>query len=99
MSAWISVKERLPQPGQAVISYSEKAAYKIAITIYEEIQNQQYFWSYLSSGCGCCDDCQEGVTHWMMLPERPKTFVKFSNCSSILNDGLVNIKIDNNSVN
>lgn len=68
---WISVKDRLPEINQWVISYSPNFRSSIAITQYEKSTDES-FWSLLSSGCGCCDGVMQNVTHWMQLPELPK---------------------------
>jgi hypothetical protein len=71
---WISVKERLPEADQIVLSTDGK---KVAATIFVSFQKiEEYFWEYLSSGCGCCDEDMKdedmkGVTYWMPLPNPP----------------------------
>ena len=58
MPEWISVKDRLPEELKPVITYSKNNGYQIAM--YTSIS-----W-YFSKLC-------EDPTHWMPLPEAPKT--------------------------
>ena len=62
---WISVEERLPEPGQGVLVYDDCEYMSVADythdkhfpTVYEFHVNGEY---------------EPGVTHWMPLPEPPK---------------------------
>ncbi len=62
---WISVEERLPEPGQGVLVYDDCGYMSVADythdkhfpTVYEFHVNGEY---------------EPGVTHWMPLPEPPK---------------------------
>ena len=59
MAEWISVKDRLPEKCQCVITYrkcSDDAAYMDCESYYGE-------WAF---------DPPFKVTHWMPLPEKPK---------------------------
>ena len=77
---WISVKDRLPEPGMSVIIYGtpnedpEHTDGKIAIThmsewnyLNSQIKTEPYWimpWQYFSF--------DYTITHWMPLPEPPK---------------------------
>jgi hypothetical protein len=67
---WIKVSDQLPLQDQQVISTDGQL---IASTIFQtsKIKNE-YWWSFLSSGCGCCDTDMNNVSHWMPLPEKPE---------------------------
>lgn len=67
---WISVKDKLPEPGRAVLitengSTPISAIYKTEYADWDENCN-----------CGGCENYprlyQNEVTHWMPLPEPPK---------------------------
>ena len=55
-SAWVSVKDRLPEPFEDVLTYDDKC--KIIINWFEEIEDGISYFAY--SG--------KNVTHWMPLP-------------------------------
>jgi len=67
---WISVKDKVPNLNAFVLSTDGNL---VSITSYEYNEHiQEYYWNYLSSGCGCCDKDMPNVTHWMPLPEPPQ---------------------------
>lgn len=69
MNDWISIKDRLPEFDQTIISTDGDY---IAITTFTKGHGEFNFWQLLSSGCGCCDTDMGNVTHWMPLPKPPK---------------------------
>ncbi len=78
---WISVKDRLPELDQEVLTYSEGGAiyvcyrydyskeYKWSKKQIESYGSNKYSWRQLG-GC-CMEDLGEDPTHWMPLPESP----------------------------
>lgn len=70
---WIKCEDQLPMINQKVISFDGNI---IAITYFEthsadHLEKGDYWWNFLSSGCGCCDTDMKNVTHWMPLPNPP----------------------------
>lgn len=75
---WINVKYKLPNIGDWVIAEgiadrrNAKEEKIIAVVQFEYYEpSQKYFWSILTSGCGCCDSSLKNVSHWMPLPDAP----------------------------
>lgn len=68
---WISVKYRLPEINQWILASDGEFPGGLVQYCYNE-HIGEYFWNFLSSGCGCCDTDMKNVTHWMPLPEPPK---------------------------
>lgn len=60
MAGWISVKDRLPEDGEYVLTYNED-------DIGYEIGMRYYIKGAFIAGC-----VNRDVTHWMPLPEPPK---------------------------
>ena len=58
-SNWISVKDRLPEEGENVLTYGARPFYDV-FYINRLINKESGEWLY------------DGVTHWMPLPEPPK---------------------------
>lgn len=65
MSEWISVKERLPEEGVAVL-----IAYDADGRLLRRIA-QQYYGVWYVFGAVVTADFNQKVTHWMPLPEAP----------------------------
>ena len=61
MTDWISVKDRLPEPFEDVLTYDGKC--KIIINWLEELEDGISYFAY--SG--------KTVTHWMPLPQKPES--------------------------
>ena len=59
---WIPVSERLPQPHFSVICFLNGQASEMQCTRHHD----RLRWYYPASG-----EYDEGVTHWMPLPEPP----------------------------
>lgn len=58
---WISVKERLPENGQLVWTYSDDKQSSYGMMLRHGV------WEVIRDGCELVE-----VTHWMPLPEPPK---------------------------
>lgn len=67
---WISVKDRLPEEGELVLTITiarpDFPEYRLDYTIIVTHSDNPYFWA-----CRLTDECNT-VTHWMPLPEPPK---------------------------
>jgi len=64
MSKWISVKDRLPEHGVHVLTFSsEENYYAVSYLIY--LSNER-IWA---NGCLLGND---NITHWMPLPKPPE---------------------------
>lgn len=61
---WISVKDRLPEPGQKVIAVFRDSGGSIA--------DQARYRDDMFDFSGWCNVQMESVTHWMPLPAPPK---------------------------
>ena len=61
MSKWISVKDRLPDFGQFVLTYSQMEAGHW-VWLYGAVQYNGYF----------VHTNPDSITHWMPLPEPPQ---------------------------
>jgi hypothetical protein len=63
-SAWISVKDRLP----------EESGYYIVYSPYQKVWFVR--WSSVFKAWNCCDDSDEhrldDITHWMPMPDAPE---------------------------
>lgn len=57
---WISVKDRLPDEGENVLTYGARPFYDV-FYINRLIDKKNGEWLY------------DGVTHWMPLPEKPES--------------------------
>jgi len=71
---WINIDDQMPPQGEWILTYGKSferhdSNSHVMVTRLSEQGN----FDILSSGCGCCDDCQSGVTHWMFLPKAPET--------------------------
>lgn len=66
MAEWISVKDRLPLPGEAVIA---KMRHSIPC-----VCNCDYIGRWEFIGQYKCQPCRTEVTHWMPLPEPQKGY-------------------------
>lgn len=67
MNKWINVKDQLPEKNQGVLIYRGQFIGDL-ISVYTYIGNNEWedeygYWSRT-------DD--EGITHWMSLPEPPR---------------------------
>ena len=75
MPQWISVKERLPEEGQIVLTSCEQGKMFLLRKVSEEFLGSTLLWKYC---CGYDKDLVDGesycyeITHWMPLPEAPK---------------------------
>lgn len=58
-SEWISVKDRLPEEGENVLTYGARPFYDV-VYVNRLIDKKNGEWLY------------DGVTYWMPLPELPK---------------------------
>lgn len=61
---WISVKDRMPEPGQKVIAVFRDSGGSIA--------DQARYRDDMFDFSGWCNVQMESVTHWMPLPAPPK---------------------------
>lgn len=57
---WISVKDRLPDEGENVLTYGARPFYDV-FYVNRLIDKKNGEWLY------------DGVTHWMPLPEKPES--------------------------
>lgn len=75
MSEWISVKDRLPEENQIVLTSCEQGKMFLLRKVSEEFLGGTLFWKYC---CGYDKDLVDGesycyeITHWMPLPAPPK---------------------------
>ena len=77
MSNWISVRDRLPEIGEDVLSYSEDegiiqtklARYKLGSLGYSLGHTDKTWFEYVH---GNAFYHHSRVTHWMQLPEPPQ---------------------------
>jgi hypothetical protein len=67
---WIKCSEILPEIGVSVLSTDGELIATTSMNYND--YTKEYYWSYFSSGCGCCDTDMKNVTHWMPLPSPPK---------------------------
>jgi hypothetical protein len=73
---WISVEDRLPEPGSRVLMYCTHMYHRPEDYTVEEgwfgtLNDMPDRWYILTDSC--CNDDEEGeVTHWMPFPERPE---------------------------
>lgn len=80
MSEWISVDERLPEPGDySVLAYSQAGAPDGWPEGGMDMVHAEFYFNDIT--CGLDDDgnqlytkwhISQGVTHWMPLPDPPK---------------------------
>lgn len=63
-SEWISVDERLPDPGLPILIFTRKNRYYVGY-YYKAVVDTTYTGFY-------ADSVKRDVTHWMPLPEPPK---------------------------
>lgn len=71
MNKWISVKERLPEPGQKCVIYSGNYYY----ASYEPYKDDKRYQvgPWLFTICPCCEWIDgDGVTYWQPLQEIPR---------------------------
>ena len=72
---WISVKERLPEDGQVVLTSCEQGKVFLLRKVSEEFLGGTLLWKYC---CGYDKDLAEGesycyeISHWMPLPKPPE---------------------------
>lgn len=64
-SAWISVDERLPDPGLPILIFTRKNRYYVGY-YYKAVVDTTYTGFY-------ADSVKRDVTHWMPMPEPPIT--------------------------
>ena len=75
MPQWVSVKERMPEEGQIVLTSCEQGKMFLLRKVSEEFLGGTLLWKYC---CGYDKDLVDGesysyeITHWMPLPEAPK---------------------------
>lgn len=73
-SSWVSVKDRLPEDGQVVLTSCEQGKMFLLRKVSEEFLGGTLLWKYC---CGYDKDLAEGesycyeISHWMPLPELP----------------------------
>lgn len=74
-SGWISVKDRLPEEGEIVMTSCEQGKMFLLRKVSEEFLGATLLWKYC---CGYDKDLADGesycyeITHWMPLPEAPE---------------------------
>jgi len=67
---WINIVDCYPKLKQTVLATD---GHTIAVTTFNYNEHiDEFHWDFFSSGCGCCDDSMENVTHWMPLPLPPE---------------------------
>lgn len=62
-STWISVEDKLPEPGVVVLVHSKLGCTYFSHRLYNHVEGKPFVIEY-SGGWE--------VTHWMLLPEPPK---------------------------
>jgi hypothetical protein len=66
---WISVKDKLPEKGEIVMTYGAGVADSEYCQAYFTTAKGEPMWQELD----CCGDViHPGPTHWMKLPEPPE---------------------------
>lgn len=66
MNNWISVKDKMPNEGEIVMTYGSGAANTQFCQAYYRANG---FWQELDE---CGDFLDDSPTHWMPLPEPPR---------------------------
>lgn len=66
MSEWISVDDRLPEPGKTILFHTNHLLDGVEIGRYEPASNR-----HPALFVGRCGFLKGLVTHWMPLPEPP----------------------------
>lgn len=74
---WISVKDKLPEinaddsSDEVLVLLESQKVYVAVLIFYPSVgyrKQEDYSWSEMSTGCGCC--CKRLVpTHWMEIPK------------------------------
>lgn len=59
---WVSIKDAVPKQGEKALVYSKENAYRYAIGFYSETYRSFFVNQF----------ADDGVTHWMPLPDAPK---------------------------
>lgn len=68
---WISVKDKLPEFGKAVLVHFKNKVPKIKISCLFAIESEKNVFVVPSSGC-VEEEFTESITHWAPLPNSPK---------------------------
>ena len=76
MSEWISVKERLPETDDDVLTYQKDYIYGDCDSTYEHCGVAHYNAKY-NVWMGDWIEGRTQVLYWMSLPKRPSDKVKF----------------------
>ncbi len=67
MTEWISIKDRLPNQGEQVLTYdTQLKEYRIDYLLHFDNEPEPYIWA-----CRLVSDWNR-VNYWMQLPEKPK---------------------------
>ena len=72
MDKWISVKDRLPEDGQNCILYYPENNPEFVSGEYDNEFNRWYYAYEEYSYRPAFNELQDGITHWMPMPDPPE---------------------------
>lgn len=75
VNIWISIKDKIPKPNKKYLTYAETTKYCNHPEIYEDGRINVLYYNgeeWYDEECAAYN-----VTHWMQLPEKPESGVKY----------------------